>query len=72
MKLEASGEISQMPVRTVTRNGTTYEQNTANIGTRRVDAHHVPRDASGEARGYVYPLADETQQRRTSGVSGHC
>jgi len=31
-EMTASGEIHQIETRTVTRNGTTYEQNTANIG----------------------------------------
>lgn len=33
-KLQASAEIPQMDERTVTRNGTTYTQNTANVGAK--------------------------------------
>ncbi len=49
-KLKASWEIPKMKTRTVTRGGTTYQQNTANIGKHNQEPPPAPKQGPPSAR----------------------
>jgi hypothetical protein len=53
-ELVASMQIAQIDTRTVTRNGKTYEQNTANIGKGKLDVRNSERDDDH------HPVADDS------------
>lgn len=70
-KLVSSNKLEDSPIRTVTRNGTTYQQDTANIGRNPTATIVRPPMATDRVQREVIDCQPESEPRATATPSGY-